>query len=224
MQFRIILNNKLMENTVNDRIKLLFERSGEKSIRQYAIKIGVAPTTLNECIKGAEPRYGLVRKILDSEPSISTEWLLRGEGEMIKEVPKVSYISGSPYYNVDFIGGFDLVLNDQTINPEYNIDFAPYNKEGVMWCNITGHSMEPEINSGDIIAIKEVLEWDKFLVMDDVYAIVTKNNLRTVKRVKRGNDDDKYLLVPTNPNYSSQEIGKEMIYKVFQVLGCMKML
>lgn len=213
-----------MENTVNDRIKLLFERSGEKSIRQYAIKIGVAPTTLNECIKGAEPRYGLVRKILDSEPSISTEWLLRGEGEMIKEVPKVSYITGSPYYNVDFIGGFDLVLNDQTINPEYNIDFAPYNKEGVMWCNITGHSMEPEINSGDIIAIKEVLEWDKFLVMDDVYAIVTKNNLRTVKRVKRGNDDDKYLLVPTNPNYSSQEIGKEMIYKVFSVLGCMKRL
>lgn len=73
-----------MENTINERIKLMYERSNEKSVRSYALKINVAPTTLNECIKGAEPRFSLIKSILDGEPSISAEWLMRGVGDMEK--------------------------------------------------------------------------------------------------------------------------------------------
>jgi hypothetical protein len=211
-----------MVNSINERIRILFSKSGEKSIRQYAIKIGVAPTTLNECIKGAEPKYTLLNRIISGEPSISSKWLLTGEGDMETELPRISYSTGRPYYNVDFIGGFDLVMNDQTYAPEYNIDFAPYNKDGVVWCNITGRSMEPEINSGDIIALKEVRQWNEFIAIDEVYAIVTKNDLRTVKRIKKGSTEGKYLLVPTNPNFSPQEIDKKMIDRVYAVLGCMK--
>ena len=68
--------------TINERIRLLYENSGERSIRRYAHKMGIPPTTLNECIKGAEPRVSLIKAILDGEPSISSEWLLRGTGEM----------------------------------------------------------------------------------------------------------------------------------------------
>lgn len=213
-----------MESTINQRIAEIVSKMGYRSKRSFAEKIGIAQTSFNDILKGAEPKYSTLQKILIAEPLISSEWLLRGEGDMLKAIPHISYVTGRPYYNVDFIGGFDLILNDQTINPDYNIDFAPYNKDGVMWCNITGHSMEPEINSGDILAIREVPEWNQFIVLDDVYAIVTKNELRTVKRVKKGSSDNKYLLVPTNPDYSTQEIGKEMIYKVFSVLGCMKRL
>ena len=139
------------------------------------------------------------------------------------ERPKITVETyGRPYYDVDFVGGFDLVLNDQTVTPTYNIDFAPYNKDGVIWCNITGRSMEPEIGSGDIIAIKEVHDWQQYLNYGEIYAIVTGNDLRTVKRVRKSERADSVLLVPTNPDYDTQEIEKSVIHRVFSVLGCLK--
>lgn len=148
--------------------------------------------------------------------------LIEDEFEKIK--PKISHTIGVPYYNVDFIGGFDLVMNDQTINPEYLINFKKYN-EATCWCNVTGHSMEPEITHGDIIALKEI-EDASFLPYGEVYAIVTTNNMRTIKRIGPASNPDSYSLIPTNrsPEYGIQELPKNMIRHVFHVLGCMKRL
>lgn len=74
----------MIEFTINERINALYKNSGERSVRSFAIKIGIAPTTLNECIKGSEPRFSLLNALLNGMPSISADWLLRGEGEMIK--------------------------------------------------------------------------------------------------------------------------------------------
>lgn len=171
-----------------------------------------------------------IENILKFYTDLNRTWLLTGEGEMLAHenttpqlLPKTSYTTGRPYYNVDFIGGFDLVLNDQTILPEYNIDFAPYNQDGVFWCNITGNSMQPKISHGDIIALKEVSDWQSFLTMGEIYAIVTTNELRTVKIVRRGTSDDVFRLIPINTvDFDEQEIPKAMILRVFEVLGCMK--
>lgn len=40
--------------------------------------------------------------------------------------------------------------------------------------------MEPEINHGDIIALKKI-EDKSFLPLGEVYAIVTTNDMRTIK-------------------------------------------
>ena len=138
--------------------------------------------------------------------------------------PRISYTTGVPYYNVDFIGGFDLVLNDQTITPEYLIDFKKYN-EADCWCNVTGHSMEPEITHGDMIALKKI-EDASFLPFGEVYAIVTTNDIRTIKRLGPASTPNNYSLVPTNksPEYGIQELPKTMIRHIFHVLGCMKRL
>ncbi len=171
-----------------------------------------------------------IENILKFYTDLNRTWLLTGEGEMLanentnsQSLPKTSYTTGRPYYNVDFIGGFDLIINDQTIIPEYNIDFAPYNQDGVFWCNITGHSMEPKVSHGDIIAIKEVSDWQSYLTMGEIYAIVTTNELRTVKIIRKGTSDDVFRLIPINiADFDEQEISKSMIMRVFEVLGCMK--
>ncbi len=182
--------------------------------------------------------------IIDKYPQYNRGFLLSGEGEMLnyeidktddpppqmitlsktENLPVKSYTSGVPYYNVDFLGGFDIVINDQTIVPEYCIDFKQYNK-ATCWCDITGHSMEPEINSGDIIALKEIEDFS-FLPYGEIYAIITSNGMRTVKRIGPASSPDMYALIPTNksPEYGIQEIPKEMIVRVFSVLGCMKKL
>lgn len=178
-----------------------------------------------------KPNISTNKKIADYF-NVNEEWLLTGEGEMLnsstshKEEPSepvISYTSGRPYYNIDFIGGFDMVFCDSPITPEYNIDFAPYNRDGVVWCNITGNSMSPRISHGDIIAIKEVVDWQNFLIMGEIYALVTTTDLRTVKIIRKGSDSTKFRLVPVNKEeYDEQEISKSMILRIFEVVGCMK--
>lgn len=73
-----------MENTINERISEIISNMGYKSKRAFAEKIGVAQTSLNDILNGAEPKFSTLNKILIAEPLISAEWLMRGEGDMLK--------------------------------------------------------------------------------------------------------------------------------------------
>lgn len=216
-----------MEETVKDRLTRFrqYKKLGQGKFEKLS---GLSNGYLTQLRKA--PGSEKLQRILCAFPDLNRTWLLTGEGDMLVQkkeetlpVPKTSYTTGRPYYNVDFIGGFDLIINDQTIIPEYNIDFAPYNQDGVFWCNITGHSMEPKVSHGDIIAIKEVSDWQSYLTMGEIYAIVTTNELRTVKIIRKGASDDVFRLIPINTaDFDEQEISKSMILRVFEVLGCMK--
>lgn len=198
---------------------------------QFAKSVGLVPTQIYDLQSGKTKKISsdVAEKILNVYPQYQKTWLFTGEMPALKESngdvqPSISYASGVPYYNVDFIGGFDLIVNDQTINPEYYIQFKPYEK-ATCWCNITGHSMEPEINNGDIIALRRIDDFS-FLPLGEIYAIVTRNNMRTVKRLGPSSNPENYTLVPTNksPEYGIQELPKNMILAVFEVMGCMKRL
>ena len=60
----------------------------------------------------------------------------------------------------------------------------------------------------------------------EIYAIVTTNEMRTVKRIGPSSNSDNYTLIPTNksPEYGIQELPKNMILRIFEVMGCMKRL
>ncbi len=227
--------------------EIISEKSSQKDIAQ---KMGAKNSTNTNYALNGDKRYltdNFLKRFNNAfDGMFSIDWLLTGKGDMLScktydqinennesiimesnweygiEQPKINYIKGVPYYNVDFIGGFDLVLNDQTINPEYMIDFQKYNNADC-WCNVTGHSMEPEINHGDIIALKKI-EDKSFLPLGEVYAIVTTNDMRTIKRLGAGKTEDSYTLIPSNksPEYSPQQLPARMIRVIFQVLGAVK--
>lgn len=220
------------------RIRQYIENKGISKYRFYQ-QSGLSNGALD---KGENIGSDKCEKILYAFPDLNSDWLLTGRGSMLKnnglelidnkedieknELPEVNYeYKGAPYYNVDFIGGFDLVLNDQTNNPDYYINFPPYNKEGVVWCNITGHSMEPELNNGDFIALKEMTDPIEYLPYGEIYGIIT-DNYRTVKRIHMSERKGFVRLIPTNksPEYGEQEIPINMIRKVFAVLGSMHRL
>ncbi len=74
-----------METTINQRIKMIVDASG-KAVNSYAAMIGVSQPTLKACVDGDNaPRFDTLQKILIANPMISAEWLMRGEGEMIKQ-------------------------------------------------------------------------------------------------------------------------------------------
>jgi phage repressor protein C with HTH and peptisase S24 domain len=169
-----------------------------------------------------------VHKICDTF-RVRKGWLVDGEGlkyrlpdEVLENTPvRTSYDRsvGRPYYNVDFEMGYDIMVNNQTVNPDFMVDFAPYNKADC-WCNARGDSMSPTIANGDMIAIKEVNDPQSCLINDEIYAIVTTNDLRTIKRVR--DNGDTITLIPDNKDYSEQTIPKRLILKVYKVIGSVK--
>ena len=206
---------------------------------QYMEYKGLKPTALEKeivlsygylCVQRkiyADMGEGVFLKIIDNCRDINSSWLLTGEGEMLRtesEMPSLNQrYEGAPYFNVDFIGGFDLIVNDQTVSPDFYINYPPYNQPGVVWCNLTGHSMEPEISNGDIIALREVTTPIQYLPAGEIYGIVTEE-YRTVKRIRLSQKEGFVRLIPSNKSdeFCEQEIPISMILKVYAVLGSIR--
>ena len=216
-----------------DRIKEYIDYKN-MTIAAFERSVGMSNASFGKSLKnGKAIGTDKLENILSIYTDINPTWLLTGEGSMLRneqskvktsETPSINKdYSGAPYYNVDFIGGFDLMINDQTINPDYYINYRPFNKEGILWCNLTGHSMEPELLSGDIIALKELNTPIQYLPAGEIYGIVTEE-FRTVKRIRLSQREGYVRLIPSNKSeeYGEQEIPIAMILKVYAVLGSIR--
>ena len=174
-----------------------------------------------------------IARFLAYAPDVNIEWLLTSKGSMIKDGSTDIQISndtttssmpttsmnpgiGTPYYDVDFIGGFDEVFNSQVNIPATNIVIRGFEKAS-LWCNVTGHSMEPKINNGDIIALHQCTLND--IQYGEIYAVVL-DTIRTIKILRRSPNLDKLRFIPINTNdYDEQEFDKSRIINVFEVIG-----
>lgn len=217
--------------TIKDRILSFLKEKGIK-MADFCDMTGISKSNFKGIAMESDLGGDKIVKILTCFPSLSADWLILGDGQMEKEdkilpsnpecVPQVNKeFNGSPYYNVDFIGGFDLLMNDQTVNPDFYINYPPYNKEGVVWVNLTGKSMEPELSNGDIIALKQMNTPIQYLPTKEIYAIVTQD-YRTVKRIELSDREGYVRLIPSNKEFQVQEIPINMIIKVYAVLGSIR--
>lgn len=199
-----ILKFYSMGNDINSRINELYKRSSCKSIRQYALKIGVPPTTLNECIKGSEPRYNTLKAILDGEPSISYQWLMTGEGKMEREIQEINseqeiqYYktidkysdSPIPLYDVEAAANLEHLLmdKDQHIIGELTIPNLPV-CDGAIY--VKGDSMYPLLKSGDIVIYKQVPVSLQYIYFGEMYLISIDNDGDEYLAVKYVNKSDR---------------------------------
>lgn len=196
--------------------------------------IGASKGVLSRAINnGTDIQAKWLSIIVENYPRYSTGWLLTGAGSMLKDdsngiktideatpssIPATSMNPsiGTPYYDVDFIGGFDEVFNSQVNIPATNIVIRGFEKAS-LWCNVTGHSMEPKINHGDIIALRQCTLND--IQYGEIYAVVL-DTIRTIKILRRSPDPDKLRFIPINTNdYDEQEFDKSRIINVFEVIG-----
>lgn len=208
-----------MSETIHDRIKELVTHFGDGANTVFASLVGVSEGNVRGYIKGVVPKQDFLEKVVRS-CDVNPQWLLTGEGSMLKgnETPaKVSYdpAVGTPYYDVDFIGGFSENFNSQTSVPACNV-LVPGFEKATLWCNVTGHSMEPKINHGDIIALHECAISD--IQFGEIYAVVL-DTIRTIKILRRGSTSDVLRYVPINQGFDEQEFPISRIIKIFEVLG-----
>lgn len=208
-------------------IKTRYFGNERGSSKKFANAIGVAPNVVSNWFKrGDNIGREVIEKVITAFPAVDKGWLIGGNGSMLKEGTEITNEKGQdkgvPYFDVDFIMEYEKIFKNPNIHPNYLVDFEPYNSASC-WCNVTGHSMEPEINHGDTIALK-IINDISFIPFGDIYAIVTKNDMRMIRRIGQSNKNGCVRLFPTKKTdaYSEQDIEITMIDKLFLVLGCVK--
>lgn len=209
----------LSSKEIIERLKIGLELSSDNAL---ADTLGVSKTTLSNWKSRNSLDFPLVFSLCEH---ISLDWLLTGKGKMLKSnaqedeeaAPKISYNPqvGQPYYDVDFLAGFDEVFNSQVSIPACNVVVPGFTRVS-LWCNVTGHSMEPQINHGDMIALRECTVRD--IQYGVVYAVVL-DTIRTIKIIRKGSSPKVLRYIPVNEKYDEQEFEIERIIKVYEVVG-----
>lgn len=160
---------------------------------------------------------------------INEDWLATGTGNMFtyEELDtgclagRKGPTEGVPFININpseiSAGGFNLLRE----KPEYYVNFRPFN-DCDAYLPVYGDSMYPKYASGEIIAVREVInkdiiQWgEAYLVIADEYA----NNITTVKLLFEHNSNNKIVLRASNPNYKGDTIlERNAIKRLFLVKG-----
>lgn len=212
------------DGNVNKRLEEAIDRLGMTG-RAFSEKTGIDSSNLSKKLQGKVKITRNDFRAIRENTAINVDWLVTGMGPMLTEesgADSKPRPKGVPYFNVDFNLGYeDMYEVPETV--EYYIDVPGMNK-ATCWCRTTGNSMSPLINSGDLICLDEIEDWQSFINNDDIYAIVSRNGLRTVKRVVETEDRKGLRLIPINKEYHEQTIEKDMVYKIYHVIGTMKSL
>lgn len=129
-----------------------------------------------------------------------------------------------PFYEVDFAGGFTSPEMFSEVKPSFVIS-SPSFSGADFACVLTGNSMSRRIKNGSVIGLKKINEWWEYFPTNEIYAIITKNGLRTVKIVKRSSESGYIDLIPdplpeyNNPPYETETIRMEYVIGFYQVVA-----
>mgnify|MGYP003290933395 CR=1 FL=1 len=187
----------------------------EINVNRASKKLCIPQRTLNRQVnEDGNISMDLLYALLDHFPEISPLWLLLGEGEMLQDSARQK-VASIPYYNdLPLSAGYRDAFDPGHENPTSYISFP--NSGADFFFPVSGTSMEPDINDGDIVGVKRV-EREEGIVHGDVYMIVT-NDARMIKRCYHDNNDPN-LIWCVSPNYPSFPINKNDVCALFKVVN-----
>lgn len=192
-----------------------FAKSKERSVRAFEISAGLNIGYINAIRVSIQPDK--LQSIVSHYPDLNTEWLLTGEGEMLKtDTPPSTKTRIRYWVDVDATAGGVELFSDE-ITAKY-IDLAiPEFSDCTDAVNLYGDSMLPLYKSGQIIILKRWTE--SFIDFGNVYLIVTQSGNRMVKYIRKGPDATHVLCVSENQDFDPFEIEKSDILHLYLVKG-----
>ena len=206
------------------------------SVREFERAIGVSNGTVRHITDALSAN--LKEKISANFPQLSMNWLLTGEGEMLRsskaapsqpdvnERPVLKEVTqgGLPLIPIDAVAGFngwDECGVSEMDCTHYDVpDFAAAHADFLI--RVSGSSMYPKYSSGDILACRKIdeitfLQWGKVYVIDSRQGAM-------VKRLFPIEGDSAMLLCKSdNPNYPPFELPKEEIRSLSIVVGAIRL-
>ncbi len=179
-----------------------------------------------------------ISNILDSYPDVNAEWLLTGNGEMMKKKhlvakpdianedsePYKNGLSKIPYVSVGAIAGFgnsDFSIAEQDVKDYYVIPKFKDRKIDFM-IEVSGSSMYPKYNSGDVVACRIINE-SNFIQWNKVHVIATTEQGILIKRLRKSTISGCLLAISDNKDYEPFDIPESEITGIAIVVGVVRL-
>ena len=203
-----------MDNCIKDRVVAVLKHIG-MNVNRASKMLGIPQRTLNRQVnEGGNISMDLVYAILNNVPEISPAWLIAGEGPMLvgEEAPSIDTV---PFYeDLPSSAGNRDAFNPAQEKP--SAFFSIPTCQADFYFPVSGSSMEPEFNDGDVVGVKRI-DRSEGIVHGAVYMIVTNEN-RMIKRCYHDNNDPN-LIWCVSPNYPSFPINKNDVCALFKVVN-----
>lgn len=192
---------------------------------QFANLLGITPQGLSTWIKRETFDIELVFSKCED---ISSEWLLTGEGDMLKQERRAepAHQTENPKEGIPLIpfSAMAGALTGEQSVLEYECEryVVPAFSGADFLMPVKGNSMMPTYISGDIVACQRVpmsglfFQWNKPYVLDTAQGAI-------IKRIKPGSDKQHVLIVSDNTDYDPFELPYEDIHAVALVIGLIRL-
>ena len=172
----------------------------------------------------------VLAKIVSKYPELNPEWLLTGEGEMLKsentstETSKEESVKGIPLVNATAIGGYGnnvFSFEERDVKDYYVIPKFKHKQVDFM-IEVEGSSMYPKYNSGDVVACRIIKERN-FIQWNKTHVIATREQGIIIKRIKPSDAPNSLLMVSDNESYDPFNVPEEEIKGLAIVVGVIRL-
>lgn len=189
---------------------------------EFALKAGIDPRNYSSIETGKRAIGDRVMRDICNAFDVNIDWLLTGEGEMLKESPFITSPNSVIRYWPELIatGGDRIVFN-----AEQRSGFQEMRLPNFTDCTdaipLIGDSMYPRYKSGQIIVVKPWVE--SFIEYGQIYLIVTRSNYCTIKYLRPCSDRSKITCCSENAEcYPPFEIPLDEISNLYIVKGAIE--
>lgn len=213
--------------TVKDKIFAFLKKKGISKTEFYT-ETGIEPSNFKGKNKESLPGSAMLVKILTRYPDLSADWLLTGQGNMMKQERggAVAHQTDDPKEGIPLIpfSAMAGILTGEQSVLEYECEryVVPAFSGADFLMPVKGNSMTPTYISGDIVACQRVPMSGLFFQWNKPYVLDTKQGA-LIKRIKPGSDNKHILIVSDNSEYDSFELPYSEINAVALVIGLIRL-
>ena len=215
---------------INKRLVDILEYFFDGNVSEMARKTGVLQPTLNNIVanRKSKPSADNLTKIANSIESLNSEWLLTGEGEMLRTPTADTSVNTSqkalPLIPFEAIAGYLSTDNEGVMVEDCERYVIPeFEQRGAEFIiRVSGSSMYPKYSNGDLLGCKKIkdilfFQWGKIYVLDTSQGTL-------VKRIYEHENDDFVKLVSDNKDvYPPFVIPKSDIRSLSIVVGVVRL-
>ena len=203
--------------TLKDRLKEYCEMKN-MAISRFEQSAGISNGYFNNVKK--RPSSITIEKIIRTFPDLNTDWLLTGEGEMLKsDAGKSTEDSQTgkliPFYDAEVAAGTQYSMDMLPSRPVGMIEIGSVLRDSESAIRVYGNSMVPNYPAGCVIGLK--LHTDSFIEPGRVYVVETRDN-RYLKRLYYTKDKKSFHCLSDNTmKYEDGPRKGELYYQDFEI-------
>ncbi|ARS38282.1 hypothetical protein CA265_00695 [Sphingobacteriaceae bacterium GW460-11-11-14-LB5] len=205
----------------NQRLKTLMDLLGFRTQKDFAMALNIKQGSLSDILRERINVSNSIKDKLELKFDVNLTWLENGTGEPFFKKKRAVGESkeGVPYFDMSLSDAKELIVEEQ--RAEYLVNYLPFN-DCTAYLPVYGDSMYPKYAAGEIIAIKEITNYE-ILQWGEAYVIMTdenSNSLRTIKLIFQHADESKLILRSSNPNFKGDTvIHKKSIQALYIIKG-----